>query len=148
MAKPHESSEIVTQTAAVPAWLLAMRQAARDAIKPEDIQEIVQNRIKKAKEGDAAAIEFIFKTVLGGDQLKGLTLIQHNHAAPIASAAVPEGDPEIRQVLTLLETYGVATVDQLAKDSGLAKPTVDRCLRRLTEDRMVKWAGGKWQLCK
>lgn len=62
---------------ALPPWLLAMRQAAMDAIKPDDIKEIVANQVKKAKDGDPAALKFVFDQVLGGAQLKGATFIQN-----------------------------------------------------------------------
>jgi len=54
-----------------------MRRAARETIKTEDIEAIVRNQVQRAKEGDQAAIKFIFGEVLGGNELKGATFVQN-----------------------------------------------------------------------
>ena len=54
-----------------------MRRAAREAIKREDIEQIVRNQVQRAKEGDPKAIEFVFGQVLGGNELKGATFVQN-----------------------------------------------------------------------
>lgn len=64
-------------TEALPPWIATMRKAAMDAVGVDDIKEIVQAQVKKAKEGDANAMKFVFEQVLGGAQLKGATFIQN-----------------------------------------------------------------------
>lgn len=39
--------------------------AAYDAISESDIQDIVRSRVQAAKEGDKAAMDFVFKYLLG-----------------------------------------------------------------------------------
>jgi hypothetical protein len=67
--------------AGLPPWMAKMRRAAMDAISEEDIKAIVQNQVKRAKDGDAHAIRFVFDQVLGGGQMKGATFIQNNYPA-------------------------------------------------------------------
>ena len=63
--------------AGLPPWMAKMRAAAMDAIEESDVQEIVENQVKMAKTGDKDAIKFVFDVVLGGQNLKGATFIQH-----------------------------------------------------------------------
>jgi hypothetical protein len=63
----------------LPPWMQAMRSAARAEVKPEDIREIVQSQVKRAKDGDQKAIKFVFEQLLGGAELKGATFIQNNY---------------------------------------------------------------------
>lgn len=62
---------------ALPAWMIQMREAAQKAITVEDIQAIMQNQVQRAKEGDAAAIKFVFDQVLGGKGFQG-NVVQNN----------------------------------------------------------------------
>lgn len=63
----------------IPSWITTMRQAAQKVIKPEDVEQIVANQVKLAKEGDKNAIRFIFEQVLGGQQVKAATFVQNNY---------------------------------------------------------------------
>lgn len=65
----------------LPAWMLAMRQAAQDAINEEDVRAIVAKQVEKAKEGDPAAMRFVFDYLLGGSAFKGATIVQNNYGA-------------------------------------------------------------------
>lgn len=69
----------LAEFAGVPPWVATMRQAAVDAISVEDINEIVCNQVKLAKEGNPAAIKFVFDQVLGGQTLRGATFVQNNY---------------------------------------------------------------------
>jgi hypothetical protein len=74
----------------MPAWMQQMRQAAVNAVKAEDITAIVEAQVKKAKEGDRDARNFIFDQVLGGAGMKGATFVQNNYTdTPLPGAAHP-----------------------------------------------------------
>jgi hypothetical protein len=53
-----------------------LRQAIFDAISEQDVAAIVKKQVEKAKEGDAASLQFVMKYVLGFGQ--NLTLQQIN----------------------------------------------------------------------
>jgi hypothetical protein len=63
----------------LPPWMAAMRKAVLDTVTQEDVAEIVKSQIKRAKEGDQAAIKFVFGQLLGGDTFKGATFVQNNY---------------------------------------------------------------------
>lgn len=48
------------------AWQQSLRQAAFDAISEQDVKEIFTGVVKRAKEGDAAAIKIVCEYLLGG----------------------------------------------------------------------------------
>jgi hypothetical protein len=56
-----------------------MRAAAQAGITEDDVKEIVANQVARAKTGDQAALKFVFEQVLGGNELKGATFVQHNY---------------------------------------------------------------------
>ncbi len=66
-----------SETFGIPPWIAKMREAARNCIAEGDIEEIVRNQVKRAKEGDAAAIRFVFDQVLNAGT-KGATFVQNN----------------------------------------------------------------------
>lgn len=68
----------VEPQAHVPAWIAVLRAAAQAQVKQSDIEEIVQNQLAAAKEGNKDAIKFVFEMVLGGG-VKAGTLIQNNY---------------------------------------------------------------------
>jgi hypothetical protein len=53
---------------AVAPWVQKLRAAMFDAITETDIQEIVKNLVKRAKDGDPGAVKMLFDYVLGGRQ--------------------------------------------------------------------------------
>ena len=59
-----------------------LRAAMFDAVNPQDITDIVKNRIAKAKEGDKDALKFVTDYLLGANS--GITFVQehHYHAEP------------------------------------------------------------------
>lgn len=63
----------------LPPWMAAIRKAVLDTVTQEDVTDIVRGQIKKAKEGDQAAIKFVFGQLLGGDTFKGATFVQNNY---------------------------------------------------------------------
>lgn len=78
---PHQGELTSQAEQAMPAWIVAMRRAAREHITEQDIQEIVANQVKAAKKGDRNAIRFVFDQVLGGAAFKGATFVQNNYGA-------------------------------------------------------------------
>jgi hypothetical protein len=79
-------------SASMPAWIVAMREAARAEIKDDDIREIVRNQVARAKAGDKAAISFVFDQVLGGSAFKGATFNQNHYYGREAPAASEPAD--------------------------------------------------------
>lgn len=71
----------------LPPWMLALRQAAEEAINTTDVSEIVKKQVELAKGGDQRAAKFVFDQLLGGAALKGATFIQNNYAAPAGEHA-------------------------------------------------------------
>lgn len=67
----------VEQTGGMPAWVMAMRQAAQKHVTEADIEEIVKGQVAAAKKGDRNAIRFVFEQVLSGAP-KGGTYVQNN----------------------------------------------------------------------
>lgn len=63
----------------VPAHIRAMREAVSGAVSADDIKEIVQKQVQRAKEGDSQAIKFVFDYCVGGMDLKGATFVQKNY---------------------------------------------------------------------
>jgi hypothetical protein len=63
----------------LPPWMAAMRKAVTDCVSESDIKEIVQNQVKRAKDGDKDAIKFVFGQILGSDSFKGATFVQNNN---------------------------------------------------------------------
>jgi hypothetical protein len=63
----------------IPSWVVKMREAAASSITEGDIKDIVKAQVQRAKDGNAAALKFIFEQVLGGAELKGATFIQNNY---------------------------------------------------------------------
>lgn len=83
----------------LPPWMAKMRQAMADLVKEDDIKEIVQKQIERAKAGDQNAIKFVFGQLLGGEAFKGATFIQNNNygeggGAPAAPTAALPGSVE------------------------------------------------------
>lgn len=74
----------------LPPWLAAMRQAAMEAVQVEDVKAIVEKQIELAKQGDHKAMKFVFEQVLGGNQMKGMTLIQNNYHVSDPDVARPD----------------------------------------------------------
>jgi hypothetical protein len=75
----------------LPPWLAKLRQSAVDLISEGDLKEIITNQVKKAKEGDAAAIRFVFDYLLGGT-MKGATFVQYNVVESPADAPLTRED--------------------------------------------------------
>lgn len=136
------NADIASQNPGIPKWMQVMRMAAQEVITPEDVKEIVKNQVKRAKEGDRNAIAFVFGQVLGGDQMKGMTLIQHNHAAPIV------GQMDLRKIVTCIEAYGSVTADVVVKETGIDREAVDAELKRLVSSRLVSEHNGKFSVRK
>lgn len=93
----HKS--IATSTPAfggLPPWMARMRQAAVDSITETDVKEIVQSQVAKAKQGDPAAIKFVFDQLLGGG-MKGATFIQNNYGESPDAPLAPN-DPPAKQL--------------------------------------------------
>lgn len=81
----------------LPPWMAAMRKAVVDCVTNDDIKEIVQNQVKRAKEGDPHAIKFVFGQILGGDTFRGATFVQNNNygdAAPSKPTRAIPGTPD------------------------------------------------------
>jgi hypothetical protein len=56
-----------------------LRAAAAKAVSTEDVTTIVQNVVKRAKEGDEKAMRFLFDAVLGANQPVTLKQVNHYH---------------------------------------------------------------------
>lgn len=59
-----------------------LRAAAAKAVSEQDITEIVQGLVKRAKEGDAKATQFLFDAVLGAKQPLTLKQVNYYHEEP------------------------------------------------------------------
>lgn len=66
-------------------WQAQMRAVMLNSISPEDIQAIVATQVKRAKDGDQAAIKFVMQQVLGANT--PVTIRQTNVITDVASAA-------------------------------------------------------------
>lgn len=69
-----------------------LRAAAAKAVSEEAITEIMQNVVKRAKEGDDKAIRFLFDAVLGANQPVTLKQINHHHGEPQDEPREPNGE--------------------------------------------------------
>jgi hypothetical protein len=70
----------------VPAWIDSLREAMFDAIKEEDIRQMMQTIVEKAKAGDAQSQKMVFEYVLGGGVKK---IVNNNLIVPPAEAEPP-----------------------------------------------------------
>lgn len=68
MAKGKGRS-LTTQTSNVPAEQAMqnkLRQAIFDGVKEQDVKDVVQGIVKRAKDGDQQAMKYFFEYILGG----------------------------------------------------------------------------------
>lgn len=66
-------------TQQLPTWMLELRKALQQQIKPDDVEQIMAKQIELAKKGDRNAAKFVFDQMGQLASLKGATLVQHNH---------------------------------------------------------------------
>lgn len=85
MAKALRKTDLVPVDPVV-GWQAELRQAAYNALSGDDVKEIVEAIVKKAKQGDPAACKMVFEYLLGG---KGgpaspgtVNNVQVNYAGP------------------------------------------------------------------
>lgn len=69
-------------------WQDTMRQALMQSVKAEDIKEIAENLVTRAKAGDKKAIDLLFRYVLGG------TGVHVKKAVIVTNAPPPRGGPD------------------------------------------------------
>lgn len=84
------------QQPGVPAWMAKLRAAAQKHITENDIEAIVAKQVEKAKDGDQAALKFVFDQVLGGASFKGATFVQtttHHHYGDQDPNAPTDAEP-------------------------------------------------------
>jgi len=108
---PHSSE---TALSALPSWMAAMRQAAMDEIKPADVQAIVRRQINLAKEGNPAALKFVFEYVLGGNQMRGATFVQNVYngdASPVQPTKARPGSKDKLAVMAKRAAAGLPLSD-------------------------------------
>lgn len=63
-----EVDDTTSRLADITDWQTSLQMACYDAIDENDVKEIVQNQVKKAKEGDPNAIKFVMGHLLGGNR--------------------------------------------------------------------------------
>lgn len=66
-------------SAALPQWLVSIRQAVTGAIKAEDLEAIFAKQVELAKGGDRAAAKFVFDQAKAFSEIKGLSVTQNNY---------------------------------------------------------------------
>lgn len=76
---------VIAKQQSIVSWQTELRMACYDAIQAEDVQEIVANQVKKAKEGDSTAIKFVMGQLLGSGQ--PVTINQVQVVTDVAGAA-------------------------------------------------------------
>lgn len=79
----HTDGAVALQAPALPPWLIAMRQAVSDAVSPDDIKEMIQAQVKRAKEGDAKALKVVME-LMGSNQPINLTQNNFEITTPAA----------------------------------------------------------------
>jgi len=77
----------------LPPWMATMRKVVADCVSENDIKEIVENQVKRAKQGDQNAIKFVFGQILGGDSFKGATFVQNNYTGGESPSTPTKGSP-------------------------------------------------------
>lgn len=102
----------------LPPWMLALRTAAQDAIKPADITEIVRQQVERAKKGDDKAIRFVFDYALGGSALKGATFVQNNFTGEAAPNRPTAARPGTNGKLRTMEQRAAAGLPLSRADDG------------------------------
>ena len=80
MGKQQQDDEnvVTVEREILPPWIAALRGVAARVVRPEDLEEIVRSQLKKAKDGDRHAIQFVFGQLANAACPKGMTLIQNN----------------------------------------------------------------------
>lgn len=89
-------------------WMESMREAACDAVGPGDVQEIAQAMLKKAKNGDVRAAEFLFKLFMS----QQVTRVHQHHTVE---------QVERREVLDLGPRPNDPSPSQIAEACGRIK---------------------------
>ncbi len=92
-------SEVVPETAdlmKLPPWLEALRESMGDAIKGDDLKDIMKAQIDKAKGGDRSAAQFVFNQAnkMIREHQKPVTIVLNNfygEERPDAGAAAEPG---------------------------------------------------------
>ncbi len=108
--------------ATLPNWMMAMRQAAMDAISEKDVKAIVRSQIDKAKQGDRNALRFVFDYVLGGQQMRGATFVQNNNYGDASPNQPTTARPGTTRKLGAMRRRAEAGLPLTADDDG---PEVD-----------------------
>ena len=86
--KPQPTDLSTQVDAAVPPWVLAMRQAAQSCVSEDDVKEMVRAQMDAAKKGSLPALKFVFEHILSGG-VKGGTFIQNNFTGDDPSKKSP-----------------------------------------------------------
>lgn len=101
--------------AGLPPWMAKLRTAVSDLVTEQDVKEIVQAQVTRAKAGDASAIKFVFDQLLGGAALKGATFVQNNYQdskpAPTKPTAARPGSADKVDVMARRATAGLPLHD-------------------------------------
>lgn len=72
-----------------------LRTAAAKAVSPDDIAEIIQDVVKRAKGGDEKARRFLFDAVLGAHQPLTLKQVNHYHEEKTDSSAATKPNGKV-----------------------------------------------------
>jgi hypothetical protein len=75
-----ERVEATPATVELPPWMRALRESMNGAIKPDDLKQIMEAQVAKAKKGDQAAARFVIDQAMKMTEApKGLTVVQNNY---------------------------------------------------------------------
>lgn len=65
--------------AALPDWMMSIRNAITGAIGADDLSEILKVQIEKAKKGDEKAARFVLDQAKAFADLRGVSITQNNN---------------------------------------------------------------------
>lgn len=84
---PRNNGKVPAVASPTSAWVATLRQAMYDAVSEQDMKDIAAGLVKRAKEGDKAALTMLFEYVLGGRNPQQVSLVQNNYGTK------PNGPP-------------------------------------------------------
>lgn len=159
----NEAAEMAPPPAGIGAWAEKLRQAAYDAVKEGDVQDLIRVQMEKAKAGDLKAAQFVLDFLTGGAPKVHLqkvvvykesrTVQRHSKPRPeaVEDRALPAEPAMIapppvkvlrRLAAKILAAEGPTPAPAIA---GQLEVEADH-LPRILECDWFKLTGGKWAL--
>jgi hypothetical protein len=92
----REAESRTPAPAGVGAWAEQLREAAYDAVKDQDVKDLIETYMAKAKAGDLAAAKFVLNFLTGGApkvQVQKVLVVKRSKSTNRQAPATPRREP-------------------------------------------------------